>query len=310
MVMQTNAAVKRHTLRAELVRNRQLYILAIPVVLFYLIFCYFPMVGIVIAFKNYNVAEGIFAGEWIGLKNFRDFFSSVYFTRTLRNTILISLYDLLYGFPAPVILALLINELRGKVFKRVVQTVTYLPHFISMVVICGMIVDFFGTEGILTKVIVALGGKQMNYVGSAAHFRSIYVGTNIWQSVGWNSIIYLAALAGIDQQLYEAAVIDGAGRLRQAWHVTLPVILPTIVIMLILRIGQLLSVGYEKIILLYGPATYETADIISSYVYRMGLSGGRYGFSTAVGLFQSVINLALLLFANFFSKRLTDTSLF
>lgn len=310
MVMQTNAAVKRHTLRAELVRNRQLYILAIPVVLFYLIFCYFPMVGIVIAFKNYNVAEGIFAGEWIGLKNFRDFFSSVYFTRTLRNTILISLYDLLYGFPAPVILALLINELRGKVFKRVVQTVTYLPHFISMVVICGMIVDFFGTEGILTKVIVALGGKQMNYVGSAAHFRSIYVGTNIWQSVGWNSIIYLAALAGIDQQLYEAAVIDGAGRLRQAWHVTLPGILPTIVIMLILRIGQLLSVGYEKIILLYGPATYETADIISSYVYRMGLSGGRYGFSTAVGLFQSVINLALLLFANFFSKRLTDTSLF
>lgn len=310
MVMQTNAAVKRHALRAELVRNRQLYILAIPVVLFYLIFCYFPMVGIVIAFKNYNVAEGIFAGEWIGLKNFRDFFSSVYFTRTLRNTILISLYDLLYGFPAPVILALLINELRGKVFKRVVQTVTYLPHFISMVVICGMIVDFFGTEGILTKVIVALGGKQMNYVGSAAHFRSIYVGTNIWQSVGWNSIIYLAALAGIDQQLYEAAVIDGAGRLRQAWHVTLPGILPTVVIMLILRIGQLLSVGYEKIILLYGPATYETADIISSYVYRMGLSGGRYGFSTAVGLFQSVINLALLLFANFFSKRLTDTSLF
>ncbi len=301
---------RRRGLKAELVKNRSLYIMAIPVVLYYLIFCYGPMFGIVVAFQDYSIAHGILGSKWIGFKNFKDFFSGVYFTRTLLNTLVISVYDLVVGFPAPLIFALLMNEIRQVRFKKIVQTTTYLPHFISVVVICGMIVDFFGTNGIVTKVLTWFGMPKMNYVGSAESFQTIYVLTNVWQGIGWGSIIYLAALAGIDQDLYEAAVIDGAGKLRQLWNITLPGIMPTVVIMLILRIGQMMSVGYEKIILLYSPATYETADVISSYVYRMGISGGRYGFSTAVGLFQSVINLILLVFANFFSRKFGETSLF
>lgn len=294
----------------ELYRHRYLYLMALPVILYYLIFCYGPMFGLVIAFKNYQISKGIFDSPWVGLKYFKEFFSGMYFGRTMRNTLLISFYDLLFGFPAPILFALLLNEIRSAKFKKTVQVITYLPHFISMVVICGMIVDFFSSDGILTKLIVALGGEKMNYIGSAAHFRTIYVGTNIWQGVGWGSIIYLAALAGIDQELYEAAVIDGAGRLRQLIHITLPGISATIVIMLILRCGQLLSVGYEKIILLYHSGTYETADVISSYVYRMGLGNARYGYSAAVGMFQSVVNLALLLAANAFAKKISGSGLF
>ena len=294
----------------ELYRHRYLYLMALPVILYYLIFCYGPMFGLVIAFKNYQISKGIFDSPWVGLKYFKEFFSGMYFGRTMRNTLLISFYDLLFGFPAPILFALLLNEIRSAKFKKTVQVITYLPHFISMVVICGMIVDFFSSDGILTKLIVALGGEKMNYIGSAAHFRTIYVGTNIWQGVGWGSIIYLAALAGIDQELYEAAVIDGAGRLRQLIHITLPGISATIVIMLILRCGQLLSVGYEKIILLYHSGTYETADVISSYVYRMGLGNARYGYSAAVGMFQSVVNLALLLVANAFAKKISGSGLF
>lgn len=301
---------RRRSLKAEFIRNRNLYIMAVPVVLYYLIFCYLPMFGIVVAFQDYNIAHGILGSKWIGLKNFTDFFKGVYFKRTLLNTLIISVYDIAAGFPAPLIFALMMNELRQLKFKKLVQTTTYLPHFISVVVICGMIMDFFSTEGMVTKLLGLFGLPETNYIGNANYFRSIYVWTNVWQGVGWGSIIYLAALAGIDQELYEAATIDGAGKMRQMWHITLPGIMPTVVIMLILRIGQMMSVGYEKIILLYSPATYETADVISSYVYRMGISGGRYGFSTAVGLFQSVINLVLLFFANFFSRKFSDTSLF
>lgn len=296
-------------IKTELVKNRYLYLLTIPILAYYLIFCYGPMFGLVIAFKQYDIGRGIFAGEWVGLKYFKEFFSGIYFGRTLRNTFLISLYDLIFGFPMPIIFALLLNEIHNRRFKKLVQTVTYLPHFISVVVVCGMIVNFCSTDGIVTKLIALFGGENMNYVASAKHFRSIYVITNIWQYIGWNSIIYLAALTGVDAQLYEAATIDGAGKWKQLWHVTLPGITPTIMVMLILRLGQLLSVGYEKIILLYSSSTFEVADVISSYVYRMGLEGARYSYSTAVGLFQSVINITLLLVANQLSKRFTQTSL-
>lgn len=268
------------------------------------------MFGLVIAFKQYNVGQGIWASPWVGLQYFKEYFSSVYFTRTLGNTLIISFSTILYGFPLPIIFALLLNELRSNKFKKVVQSCTYLPHFISMVVICGMITDFFSTDGIISKFIELLGGENKNYLADPRWFRTIFVATDVWQSFGWNSIIYLAALAGVDQELYEAATIDGAGRFKQLWHVTLPGIMPTIIIMLILRIGTVLSVGYEKIILLYSPGTYNVADVISSYVYRTGITGTRYSYSAAVGMFQSVVNVILLLIANKLSAKFSETSLF
>ncbi len=304
-----SACVKR-TWRQEFYKNRYLYLLAVPVVAYYVIFCYLPMFGIVIAFKNYEMGKGIFNSSWVGLAHFKSFFGGVYFKRTLVNTLKISFYEILFGFPAPIIFAFFLNEIRNKYFKKTVQTITYLPHFISMVVICGIIVDFFSTDGIVTKIIAYFGGQRMNYIGDPQYFRAVYVATGIWQGIGWGSIIYLAAFTGIDQELYEAAAIDGAGRFRRMLHISLPGIAPTITIMLIMRIGTVMSVGYEKIILLYGPTTYETADVISSYAYRMGIGSARYSFSTAVGLFQSVVNFILLLFANWFSNKLTDSGLF
>lgn len=295
---------------AELKRNKYLYILSVPVILFYALFMYGPMFGLVIAFKQYNIGQGIIGSKWVGLQYFKEFFQGIYFSRTLINTFVISFLDILLGFPLPIIFALLLNELQGKWFKKTVQTVTYLPHFISMVVICGMIVDFFGTNGIITHFIEMFGGENANYLAKPEWFRGIFVGTNVWQTFGWNSIIYLAALSGVDAQLYEAARIDGAGRFKQMWHVTLPGICPTIITMLILRMGQVLSVGYEKIILLYSPSTYEVADVISSFVYRMGLQSSRYSYSAAVGLFQSMINIIVLVIANKLAGKLSETSLF
>lgn len=298
-------------IKKELKRNYCVYIMAIPVIVYFLLFCYGPMFGVVIAFKQYDMAKGILASKWVGLKYFIEYFQSEYFVRTVRNTLLISFYDIIIGFPIPIIFALMLNEIVNVRFKKLVQNVTYLPHFISMVVMCGIISDFFATEGAATRLIAALGGEKVNYLGLAKYFRRIFVGTNIWQAFGWESIIYLAALTGVDKQLYEAAEIDGAGRFKQLIHVTLPGIIPTIVIMLIMRIGQVMSVGYEKIILLYGPSTYETADVISSFVYRRGLGETmQYSYSTAVGLFQSVINLIFLITTNAISKKLSDTSLF
>ena len=297
--------------KIDFVTNRDIYMMALPVVLFYIIFCYIPMFGVIIAFKKYSIVDGIFGSEWVGLKYFKEFFGSIYFGRTMRNTLLISLYDLIFSFPAPIIFALLLNEIKLKRVKSVVQTVSYLPHFISLVVICGMIANFMSSEGIITQFISMLGGKKMNYLGDARYFRTIYISSGIWQSIGWSSIIYLAALSGIDQEIYEAAEVDGAGRFGKMWHVTLPGIIPTIMILLIMRVGSLLSVGYEKIILLYNSGTLETADVISSYVYRQGLgAAARYDYSTAVGIFQSVINMILLIIANTISKVATESSLF
>ncbi len=297
-------------IRTELRRNKVLYLIAIPVILYFIIFHYCSMFGLVIAFKEYDLSLGIFGSPWVGLKHFRTFFGGIYFGRTLRNTLIISMYGIVFGFTAPVVFALMLNELKAKFFKKTVQTVTYLPHFISMVVVCGMLVDFLSSDGMLTNLLAKLGGPQINYIDTPRYFRTIYILSEIWQGVGWGSIIYLAALTGIDQQLYEAATIDGAGRLRQMWHVTLPGISTTVITMLILQMGKVLGVGYEKIILLYSPRTYEVADVISSYVYRMGLNNFMYSYSAAVGLFQSVVNVILLFASNALSKKISDTALF
>jgi len=283
--------------------------LAIPVLAYYIIFHYGPMYGVIIAFKNFTPARGILGSPWVGLQWFKDFFSSYYFGRLLRNTLLINIYSLIFSFPAPIILALLLNELRSQKFKKAVQTISYLPHFISLVVICGMIVNFTARDGIINDIIAFFGGERTTMLLRPELFRSIYVISGIWQSVGWSSIIFLAALSGIDVELYQAAVIDGANRWHQVWHVTLPGILPTIVILLIMRIGSLMSVGYEKIILLYNSSIYETADVISTFVYRKGLLEANYSYSSAVGLFNSVINFLLLIIANWVSRKVNETSL-
>jgi putative aldouronate transport system permease protein len=291
-------------LRKDMVLNKSLYLLALPVVLYYLLFAYKPMYGIVIAFKDYSAGLGIWKSPWVGLRHFVDFFQSIYFFRVLRNTVLLSLYSLICGFPAPIVLALLLNELRNQIFKRTIQTISYLPHFISLVVICGIVRDFTLSTGVINDLIAALGGERIAMLQHARYYRTIYVASGIWQNVGWGSIVYLAALSGIDPRLYEAAVIDGAGRWRQMWHITVPGMMPVVVIMLILSIGRLMSVGSQKTILLYNPSIYEVSDIISSYVYRQGLQQFNFSFSTAVNVFDSLVNLSLLYVANRVCRRL------
>ncbi|TAH69851.1 MAG: sugar ABC transporter permease, partial [Anaerolineaceae bacterium] len=281
----------------------------LPVVLYYLVFCYFPMYGAQIAFRNFRPRLGITGSEWIGLENFITFFKGIYFNRLIRNTLLINLLNLIIGFPAPIILALLLNEVRNVRFKRTIQTISYLPHFISTVVIAGMILQFVGTDGFITKILTSFGLPQKNLLTIPNMFRPIYITSEIWQGVGWSSIIYIAAITGINPELYEAAKIDGAGRFKQVLNVTIPGIMPTIITMFILRIGSMMSLGYEKIILLYNSSIYETADVISTYVYRKGLLDLNYSFGAAVDLFNSVINLVLLITANKICKKLTDSSL-
>ena len=292
--------MKRKAFWKSLRRDRQLVFMLIPVVIFFAVFSYYPLYGILIAFKDYSISRGILGSPWAGLRYFRQFFSSPYFGRLLRNTVLISVYSLLWGFPIPILFALLLNEFKDGKFKRVIQTVSYLPHFISLVVICGILIDIFSPQGgVVNSLLYSLTGKRINFFGEPEWFRTMYVGSGVWQEFGWNSIIYLAAITGINPDLYEAARIDGAGRLRQIWHVTLPGIKPTILTLLILNLGNIMSVGYEKIILLYSPTTYETADVISTYVYRTGLLSQQYSYAGAVGLFNSAIIIAILVLCNF-----------
>ena len=302
---------ERFALRAkkDWKKNKTLYFMIIPVLIFYLVFMYKPMYGAIIAFMDYRPAKGILGSDWVGVEQFVRFFHSPYFYRLIRNTIVLSIYSLLFCFTAPILLALLLNEVKGKRFKSITQTVSYLPHFISMVVAVGMIKEFCMTDGLINDIIVFFGGERSALLQNPALYRIIYIISDIWQEVGWGSIIYLAALAGIDSERYEAAAIDGAGKFRQMIHVTIPGIMPTVTIMLILRIGSLMNMGYEKTILLYNSSTYETADIISSYIYRVGLLEQNWSYSTAIGLFNSVINCILLLAANRISKKVTETSL-
>ncbi len=294
----------------DIKKNPGLYLILLPVLIWFIIFAYLPMFGLVMAFENYTPKGGFFGSQFVGFKHFADFFGSVYFGRLIRNTLLISLLNLLFNFPAAIILALLLNEVKNRKFKKTLQTVSYLPYFISLVIVCGLIATFTASDGPITELIVSMGGKRQNYLGQPEYFRTIYILSDMWQGLGFGSIIYLAALSGIDQELYEAASLDGAGHIQQLIHVTLPGISTTIITLLILRMGTLFAVGYEKIILLYSTNTYETADVISSYVYRKGLQEFNYSYSSAVGLFNSVINTVLLVASNKLSRKFTETSLF
>ena len=298
-----------NTIKKDWKRNRALYIMIIPVLLFYILFHYKPMYGAIIAFMDYNPRLGIKGSVWVGFEHFIRFFQSPYFFRVLKNTVLLSVYGIIWGFPAPIILSLLLNEVRQMKFKKTLQTITYLPHFISLVVVTGIIKDFTQSTGFINDIIVAFGGERTSLIQNPALYRTIYIVSDIWQEIGWGSIIYLSALSGIDQQLYEAASIDGADRFKKLINVTIPSIMPTIVIMLILRLGQILGSSYEKTILLYNEATYETADVIASYIYRVGILERNWSYSTAIGLFNSAVNLIFILAANKISKKFNDTSL-
>jgi putative aldouronate transport system permease protein len=282
----------------------------LPVFLYYVIFRYGPMLGLSIAFKDYNAFLGFDRSPWVGIKYFKQFFNSIYLWRLLRNTLLINLYDLVFNFPAAIILALLLNEVQQRRFKKTVQTITYMPYFISSVVLASMVVQFLSpSSGIVNNLIAALGGERQYFMTQPESFRTIYTIMNLWKNIGWNSIIFLAAISGINGDLYEACRVDGGGHLRQTWHITLPGIAGTIVVLLIMRLGHVLDAGYETILLLQNSANQETSDVIGTYVYRRGLKGGEYSYATAVGMFQSVIGFAMVIFANWLSRRYSDTSL-
>ncbi len=299
-----------HRLTRDFKLNKYKYLLLIPVFIILVLFAYKPMYGLIIAFKNFRPRLGIAGSKWVGLQNFKNFFGDVYFGRLLRNTLSISLLNILFGFPLPIILALLLNEVRRSGFKRTVQTVTYMPYFVSMVVTCALVRVYCQTNGIFSDVLVSLGGVRQNLLANPQYFYPIYIISDLWQFVGWNSIIYLAALSSIDQEQYEAARIDGAGRFKQVLHITLPGLMPTITVLFILRMGSVLNVGFEKVLLLYSETTYEVADVISTYVYRRGILQADYSYATAVGLFNSVVNVAFLVAANMIIKKHSDSALF
>lgn len=307
------AAIPKHGFRWRLIkdfkRNRYIYMMLIPVVLYYAIFQYGPIYGLQIAFKDYTPAQGFLGSPWVGFEHFIEFFNSYYFWRLLRNTILLSFYGLIFAFPAGIILALLLNEVRSRKFKRSVQTITYMPHFISLVVIVGILVDFTARDGLINNLLSYFGVEATAFMNDADWFRTLFIGSDIWQNVGWSSIIFFAAMSNINPELYEASTIDGAGRWKQMLHITLPGIAPTVIILLILEIGRFMTVGTEKIILMYNPMTYETADVIGTYVFRKGILESNFSFSAAVGLFNSVLAFTLLIIANAISRKVSDTKL-
>ena len=313
-----NAHYKRLPLGKKIARdfgrNKWKYLMIIPVLVYLFLFCYKPMYGIQIAFKNYKITRGIEKSAWVGFYWFEQFFQDPYFFRLLRNTFVISGLTILFGFPAPILLALLLNEVRNNKFKRTVQTITYMPYFISMVVMCSMVKIYCQQNGVISEIVAFFGGTKQNWLTDPSYFRTVYVISEIWQTIGWNSIIYLAALSGIDMEQYEAAKIDGANRFQQVLHVTIPGILPTIMILFILRMGNILNVGYEKILLLYQPTTYEVADVFSTYTYRISLGSTsgqpQYSLSTAVSLFNTIVNVIFLLGTNYLSSKTTESSLF
>ena len=290
--------------------NWMLYLMVLPVVAFFLIFHYLPLRGLALAFVNFKPKLGIFGSQFVGLEHFQAFFGSTYAWRVIRNTVVLSLLEICISLPLTIIFALMLNEVGNKRFKRNIQTISYLPYFISMVVTAGLILDAVSSRGYIGQLAGLITGQPENLLGKVDAWRPIYIISGLWQGIGFGSIIFVAALSGVDQELYEAAVVDGAGRWKQTWHITLPGISSTIVILLILRIGGMLSIGYEKTILLYNAQIYESADIISSFVYRKGLLDAKYDYATAIGLFNSVINTVLLLAANWFCRRTTETSLF
>lgn len=290
-------------------RDRYLYFIMVLPLAYFVVFQYVPMYGVTLAFKDFDFTKGILNSPWVGLKHLRAFLSNPYSFKLIWNTVALRLWILAIGFPAPIVLALLLNEVRNVGFKRFVQTSSYLPHFISLVVACGMVVTFVASDGPVNRVVEFFGGTRYPWLQRAEWFRPIYVLSGIWQGAGWSSVIYLAALTAINPELYEAAVMDGANRWQRVRYITLPGIAPTVTVMFLLNMGQMLNVGYQKVLLLYTGATYETADVLGTYIYRRGIISADYGFATAVGLFQSLVGLAFIVGSNALAKRLSETSL-
>ena len=292
-----------HKISRDWKMNKYKYLLILPVLVYLALFCYKPMYGLIIAFNNYKPTRGITGSDYVGLMWFDNFFNNIYFWRLLSNTFTISALSIVFGFPAPIILALLLNEIQNDKFKRTVQTITYMPYFISLVVTCSIIKIYCQENGLFSQIIEIFGGTRRNLLIDPSAYRPIYVLSGIWQNIGWNSIIYLAALSGIDQEQYEAARIDGANRFQQMLHITIPGILPTIMILFVLRMGSILNVGYEKVLLLYTENTYNVADVFSTYTYRVGLEQKQYSLSTAVSLFNTMVNIMFLVFTNWLSRK-------
>lgn len=301
----------KKNLGSRLWKNRWLFLLFLPTLLTYIFFKYVPMWGVTIAFKDYKPLFGYWKSEWVGLQHFRTFFSLPDSTRVIKNTLILGLESLIFTFPLPILLALLLNEIRNERFKKTVQTVSYLPHFLSVVVVCGMVTILLDPlRGGINQIISALGGKTINFLSESKWFRPVYIITGVWQGLGWNTIIYLAAISGVDVNMYEAARLDGANRIQQMFSITLPSIAPTMVTMLILSVGRIMDSSVEKALLLQKPITYDVSDLISTYVYRFGMLNNKYGYSTAVGLVTAVVNLVLLLTANTIAKKISENSLF
>ena len=296
-------------LKKDFIRYRYIYLMLLPVVIYYAVFCYGPMSKIVIAFQNFKPALGISGSKWVGMKYFIDFFTGPYACRLIRNTLLLNILQIILAFPVPIILALLINEIQCRPYKKLVQTVSYMPHFISLVVMCSLLLTFSRSDGIFNDFLALFGVERSNLMANAKLFRPMYVLSGIWQEAGWGSIIYLATLSTIDPGLYEAATIDGASRFQRMLYVSFPGLVPIIIVQLIMRVGNILTMGFEKVFLLYNPLTYDTADIISTYIYRQGLELTNYSYGTAVGLFNSAVNLLILVLANRLSRKATGESL-
>ncbi len=309
-MQQSQLKRRGQSLTSYLVRHWQLYLFVLPALIYILVYCYYPMYGVQIAFKDYRIAKGIAGSDWVGFKHFTKFLNNPQSINLIVNTLRLSVYSLVVGFPLPILFALVLNELPFARFKKLAQTISYAPHFISMVVLCSMVMMFLRKDGGLINILLGyLGAGPFDFMSKAAWFPSIYVWSDVWQHLGWSSVIYISALSGIDQELHEAAMIDGASRLKRIWHVNLPGILPTITILLILRAGGLMSVGFEKAWLLQNSLNSETSEIISTFVYKMGLQSRQYSYSTAIGLFNSVINMVLLVTVNAVVRRLNSTSL-
>lgn len=302
---------KRGDIMAKLWKYRYLYLLILPGILYFVIFRYIPMYGVVIAFQDFSINKGIWGSKWVGLEQFRRLFLGLSFPAVFRNTVIISLCKLVMGFPAPIILALLLNEVKSRKFKKITQTIVYLPHFISWVILAGLISMFLHPDtGLINEIVKFFNdGKGIDFLVSKEYFRSILVITDIYKGIGWGSIVYIAAISSIDSTIYEAAMVDGAGRLAQIWHITLPALKSTIVVMFILNMGGILNAGFEQILLLYNPRVYDVADIIDTYVYRNGIMSSNYSMSTAAGLFKSVISMALIIFTNKMAHLLEEDGL-
>ncbi|WP_251561306.1 ABC transporter permease [Paenibacillus pasadenensis] len=300
----------RSELRKRIMGYRMLYVMLLPAIVFLIIFSYIPMYGASIAFKDFWITKGILGSPWVGLEHFEKIFRTEKFWQVFRNTIEINLLRLVFGFPAPIILAILLNEVRHKFFKRSIQTIIYLPHFISWVTIAGIIFSILSTEGLVNNIIVAFGGTPINFLTNDGMFRPLLIISGIWKEIGWGTIIYMAALAGINPDLYEAATVDGANRFKQVIYITLPSLLPIISILLILNFGSMMNGGFDQVFNLYNTMVYESGDVIDTYVYRIGLTQGEYSVATAIGLLLNVINFTLLVLVNYTSKKLSGQGIY